>query len=121
MNDQPSKSSEGQPSHEAAKIVIPFDIDMSEVESSWLRLSVVLPRLMGSSQLKKPAKPSQQSRTSNFGQLESPSLWRESPDRLDISEKFQSEVQATLARMADLIRQLNDTVLLIYSNLSNRQ
>jgi hypothetical protein len=146
MNDKPSNQGEGQPSHQAAKVVIPFDIDMSEVESKLAEIERRFEKFNG-------GKDRQDIDKDGDGKKE-----QDQPDQItpkaDIADKFertidkfdrivesssrqsrsdyatsfsasgieqsQTEMLATLARMADLLRQLNDTVLLIYTDLSNR-
>jgi len=108
MNDDTNKPKEsGLPTHEAAKIVIPFDIDMSQVETKLSEIENRFSKFRDNG-------PSQS--TINLNPVGS----ADSYGSID-SEKSQSEMQATLARMSDLLRQINDTVYLIYSNFANRQ
>lgn len=146
MNDKPSNRNEGQPSHQAAKIVIPFDIDMSEVESKLAEIERRFEKLNGGNDRqdidkngdgkKEHDQPDQITPKSDIADkfertidkfdriVESSSRQSRSDYATSFSasgiEQSQTEMLATLARMADLLRQLNDTVLLIYTDLSNR-
>ncbi|NBW12572.1 MAG: hypothetical protein EBR82_31560 [Caulobacteraceae bacterium] len=162
MNDKPPNQGEGQPSHQAAKVVIPFDIDMSEVESKLAEIERRFEKLNGSNDRQDIDKDVDSKKEHDQPDQITPktdtSIKHDQPDQItpkaDIADKFertidkfdrivesssrqsrsdyatsfsasgieqsQTEMLATLARMADLLRQLNDTVLLIYTDLSNR-
>lgn len=146
MNDKPPNQGEGQPSHQAAKVVIPFDIDMSEVESKLAEIERRFEKFNGGKNRqdidkdgdgkKEQNQPDQISPNSDIADkfertidkfdriVESSSRQSKNDYATSFSasgiEQSQTEMLATLARMSDLLRQLNDTVLLIYSNLSNR-
>jgi len=107
MNDKPSNQGEGQPSHQAAKVVIPFDIDMSEVESKLAEIEQRFEKFNGGKN--RPDQITPKSKSDYAASFAAGN-----------AEQSQTEMIATLNRMADLVRQLNDTVLLIYSEISNR-
>jgi hypothetical protein len=146
MNDKPSNQGEGQPSHQAAKVVIPFDIDMSEVESKLAEIEQRFEKFNGGKNRqdidkdvdgeKEQDQPDQITPKSDIADkfertidkfdriVESSSRQPKSDYAASFAagnaEQSQTEMIATLNRMADLVRQLNDTVLLIYSEISNR-
>lgn len=139
MNGDANKPKESnRPSHEAAKVVIPFDIDMSEIES---KISDLERRLTGITSQKQPQQ-AQQSQQSQSEAYEEPSQsrqqqpqqqevmpdWRNQPmsytpsSRGDAAnsgedEKDKAVLLASIVRMTDLLRQINDTVLLMYSQM----
>ena len=136
MNDKPPNQGEGQPSHQAAKVVIPFDIDMSEVESKLAEIerrfsNIAKPESAQDIRETKSAIEADQRQAlpevksaieagPQQAFVETKAIASQSKFDYGADEKPQTEMLATLNRMADLVRQLNDTVLLIYSNLSNR-
>ena len=148
MNDDANKPKQSdQPSHEAAKVVIPFDIDISEIESKLeelerriskiasfgdsqelLNKSILQERSPGNSQepLNKSIlqesmfedgdlvrQPLLQSRVSYF-QANLNNL-----DRDQDGEKNFAVMVNSINRTNDLLRQINDVVLLIYTNMQN--
>lgn len=131
MNDKPSNQGEGQPSHQAAKVVIPFDIDMSEVESKLAEIERRFEKFNGGNDRPDQITPKSDiadkfERTiDKFDRIVESSSRQPKSDyaasfAAGNTEQSQTEMIATLNRMADLVRQLNDTVLLIYSEISNR-
>lgn len=150
MNDDANKPKQSdQPSHEAAKVVIPFDIDISEIESKLeelerriskiasfgdsqelLNKSILQERSPGNSQepLNKSIlqesmfedgdlvrQPLLQSRVSYF-QANLNNL-----DRDQDGEKNFAVMVNSINRTNDLLRQINDVVLLIYTNMQNNR
>ena len=108
MNDDANKPKEsGLPTHEAAKVVIPFDIDMSEVESKLAEIEQRFEKFNGGKD--RPDQITPKSKSDYAASFAAGN-----------AEQSQTEMIATLNRMADLVRQLNDIVLLIYSEISNR-
>jgi hypothetical protein len=124
MNDKPSNQGEGQPSHQAAKVVIPFDIDMSEVESKLAEIERRFEKFNGGKDRPDQITPKSDIADKFDRIVESSSRQPKSDYAASFAagnaEQSQTEMIATLNRMADLVRQLNDTVLLIYSEISNR-
>jgi hypothetical protein len=124
MNDKPSNQGEGQPSHQAAKVVIPFDIDMSEVESKLAEIERRFEKFNGGNDRPDQITPKSDIADKFDRIVESSSRQPKSDYAASFAagnaEQSQTEMIATLNRMADLVRQLNDTVLLIYSEISNR-
>ena len=150
MNEDKTKPGESsRPSHEAAKVVIPFDIDISEIESKLeelerriskiasfgdsqepLNKSILQERSPGDSQepLNKSIlqesmfedgdlvrQPLLQSRVSYF-QANLNNL-----DRDQDGEKNFAVMVNSINRTNDLLRQINDVVLLIYTNMQNNR
>ena len=147
MNDDKTKPGESsKPSHEAAKVVIPFDIDISGIESKLAeierRVSSITGKMSqdGRQGLEETAagKMSPDGRQTHQGQAGVDSIAADSYEEtqqkirqerlIDIEEESQKEeeknqtmMMANFARMNDLLRQINDVVLLIYTTVQNNR
>lgn len=103
-NPNDNQQEKMQPTHAAAKVVIPFDIDLSEVE---IKLSEIERRLASAS---KAAGVSDQQ----------PQVSSRNADRDSLRDEADKQLMmSTMMRMADLLRQINDVVLLIYNTQAN--
>lgn len=137
MNDDKTKPGESsRPSHEAAKVVIPFDIDISGIESKLAEIERRVSVITSSRQPQESQQdPSQRKTPDDVQELKQPESQRyDTPERqiqpmsytpqsrsdslspLEDNEN-QAVMLATMVRMADLLRQINDTVILMYSQL----
>lgn len=137
MNDDKTKPGESsKPSHEAAKVVIPFDIDISGIESKLAEIERRVSVITSSRQPQESQQDSSQQKTPDdvqeLKQQESQRYdmpdWRNQPmsytppSRSDSSSPLednenQAVMLATMIRMTDLLRQINDTVILMYSQM----
>ena len=137
MNDDKTKPGESsKPSHEAAKVVIPFDIDISGIESKLAEIERRVSVITSSRQPQESQQdPSQQKTPDDVQELKQQESqrydmpdWRNqpmsytSPSRSDSSSPLednenQAVMLATMIRMTDLLRQINDTVILMYSQM----
>lgn len=105
MPDQPNKiDDKQQPTHSAAKVVIPFDIDLSAIE---MKLSYIERRMAAVSGSVKVS-----------GQESMPSRSEAGQSVGDMGTEKQL-MMTTMMRMADLLRQINDMVTLIYNTQIN--
>lgn len=141
MNDDKTKPSESnKPSHEAARVVIPFDIDMSAVETKLAeierRVSNLRPGTIQDLQPKqeridKPddlqdvrPKQVQIGNEKPSGSYQEDQQIVKETQLIDIITRNQKEDEAqktamlsSINRMNDLLRQINDVVLLMYSQM----
>ena len=167
MNDDANKPKQSdQPSHEAAKVVIPFDIDISEIESKLeelerriskiasfgdsqelLNKSILQERSPGNSQELLNKSILQERSPGNSQEPLNKSILQESMfedgdlvrqpllqsrvsyfqanlnnlDRDQDGEKNFAVMVNSINRTNDLLRQINDVVLLIYTNMQNNR
>ena len=140
MNDDKTKPGESsRPSHEAAKVVIPFDIDISAIESKLgeieRRVSVITSSRQPQESQQDPSQqktpddmpdwrnqPTQQKTPDDMPDWRNQPMSYTSPSRSDSSSPLednenQAVMLATMIRMTDLLRQINDTVILMYSQM----
>lgn len=102
MNPNGENNSD-QPTHEAQRVVIPFDIDTTEVERKIERLEQRMKALTGQG-INTVQSTEQPTRT-------------ERGDQNDIRDR--QAILAGLGNVQNLLRQINDTVQLIYSENPN--
>lgn len=143
MNEDKTKPGESnRPSHEAAKVVIPFDIDISGIESKLAeierRVSVITSSRQPQESQQDPSRHKtpddvqelKQPESQQIGDAKSGSSYQEDQQILkqtqliDIITRNQKEDEAqktvmlaSINRTNDLLRQINDTVLLMYSQM----
>lgn len=120
MNDDTNKPKESnKPSHEAAKVVIPFDIDISAIESKLAEIERRMSNVkVGSAQDQLPRQ--QDGNANPVGSYQED----QQIQLIDIITRNQKEDESQKAamlssinRMNDLLRQINDVVLLMYSQM----
>ena len=102
MNDQPDNSQGQQPTHEAAKVVIPFDIDMTIVDRKIEELERRVKAITGGTQVGVQA-PSQQT--------------LKNTEQTDVRDR--QALVVMLGNMQNYLRTINDTIQLIQSDLLN--
>lgn len=127
MNDDKNKPSESsKPSHEAARVVIPFDIDMSAVEAKLGEIERRVSSLNG----QKPPQQQQQDQRENddeirfisYNDINQAGQYYKGSSGASQGQDAEEEKHRTLMlssinRMNDLLRQINDVVLLIYNQM----
>ena len=125
MNDDKTKPSESsKPSHEAARVVIPFDIDMSAVETKLAEIERRVSNLRpGTTQDLQPKQVQIGNEKPSGSYQEEQQILKET-QLIDIIARNQKEDESQKAamlssinRMNDLLRQINDVVLLMYSQM----
>jgi hypothetical protein len=102
MNDQSDNSQGQQPTHEAARVVIPFDIDMTIVDRKIEELERRVKAITGGTQINAQTPSQQESRNS---------------EQTDIRDR--QLLVVTLSNMQNYLRTINDTIQLIQSDLLN--
>lgn len=144
MNDETNKPKQSdQPTHEAAKVVIPFDIDMSAIESKISELERRMSAVFSGKQQQQPERQQEHQQEPQKPQQQQPQQPQSQPQDvmpdlrsqpmsyspqaqsggrggdqgIDENDKTLAVMLVTIGRMSDLVRQINDTVLLMYSQM----
>lgn len=124
MNDDTNNPKESnKPSHEAARVVIPFDIDISAIESKLAEIERRMSNVkVGSAQDQLPRQ--QDGNANPVGSYQEDQQILKQTQLIDIITRNQKEDESQKAamlssinRMNDLLRQINDVVLLMYSQM----
>ena len=102
MNDQSDNSQGQQPTHEAARVVIPFDIDMTIVDRKVEELERRIRAITGGMQINAQA-PTQQT--------------PKNTEQTDVRDR--QLLVVTLSNMQNYLRTIKDTIELIQSDLLN--
>jgi len=100
---QSQPGDQNQPTHTAAKVVIPFDIDISQIET---KLASLEQRIANA-------------RNVGGATNQEQSVNRSSDDRVSDMGTEKQLMMTTMLRISDLMRQINDTVTLIYNTQLN--